>query len=153
MKRRIATVLVAITFVIGCGLGLSLLRNYIVAKAVEDMKFERGSEALKWLTPLANLGDRSAQVMVGYIHAFGTGGVPTSDTDAIYWFRRTGFLNAVVPSDGLDPAAPHELAVAKAFANGDQGVKKDLQQSRKWLKLAAEGGNKEAATLLIQLPE
>jgi TPR repeat protein len=77
-------------------------------------------------------------------------GVPKSDANAIYWFRRCGPIGPFIDEDGVDPAASHELSVAKAYMNGSQGAKADAVESEKWLQLAAKGGNKEAAAMLAK---
>ncbi|WP_027704082.1 SEL1-like repeat protein [Xanthomonas oryzae] len=99
---------------------------------------------------LAKLGDKTAQMLVGSIYAYGSGGIPKSDADAIYWFHRLGSFGPVVVEEGVDPAAPYELAIAKVYAHGTEGVNADPAESLKWLKLAAKGGSKEAADMLTQ---
>jgi TPR repeat protein len=71
-------------------------------------------------------------------------GVQEDDRKAIYWFGRA----ALLAEAGADPAAPAELAEAKAYAEGSDGVKIDPVESAKWLRLAAAGGSKEAASIL-----
>ncbi|MET3521488.1 MULTISPECIES: hypothetical protein [Mesorhizobium] len=114
------------------------------------LKQEDGATALEHLKPLAQLGDKTAQTLVGSIYAYGWGGIPKSDADAVYWFDRIGSWGPLAIEDGADPAAPYELAVAKAYANGTDGVKADPAESLKWLKLAAGAGSKEAASMLAQ---
>jgi TPR repeat protein len=125
------------------------LRYDQIDKSILALKSDDGVEALKQLKPLAYLGDKYAQYTVGRIYAYGCGSIPKNDKDAIYWFRRAGLH---VAEEGVDPAAPHALSVAKAYAVGGCGwkVETDHAESLKWLKFAAEGGSKEAAAILAQ---
>ena len=89
---------------------------------------------------IAHISDKSAQFFVGQTYAYGYGGVPKSDTDAIYWFRRAGCIRPHVAEKGVDPVAPHALSVARAYAAGGcGGVEMDIIESLKWLKFAAGG--------------
>ena len=132
------------------GVGLFLFRNYQMEAGVRAYKAENGIIALEKLKPLAYLGDKTAQMIVGSIYAYGLNGVPKNDANAIYWFRRCGPIGSLIVEDGGDPAAPHELGVAKAYASGRESVKADAAESEKWLQLAAEGCNKEAAVMLAK---
>lgn len=130
------------------GVNLLLLRNYQMYAGLEAYKTENGLTAIEKLKPLAYLGEKTAQIIIGSIYAYGLNGIPKNDAEAIYWFRRCGSIGPFAVEAGDDPAAPHELDVAKAYMNGNYGVKVDLIESRKWLHLAAQGGSKEAATIL-----
>jgi hypothetical protein len=152
ITRRSAHLLVGVVTVLMIGSGLILLRNDQIHRAVRALKDENGAAALAQLKPLARLGDKTAQTLVGSIYAYGCGGIPKSDLDAIYWFHRIGSFGPLVVEAGVDPAAPYELAVAKTYASGTEGVKADSAESLKWLKLAAKGGSKEAADMLPQSP-
>jgi TPR repeat protein len=148
MKKLLRlTLFIAILFVVG--VGLLLLRNYQMEAGVRAYKDENGVTALNKLKPLAYLGDKTAQMIVGSIYAYGSKGVPKNDDDAIYWFRRCGPIGSPV-EDGVDRAAAHELSVAKAYMNGSEGVKADPVEGQKWLQLAAKGGSKEAADMLAE---
>ncbi|BCM18782.1 SEL1-like repeat protein [Mesorhizobium sp. J8] len=150
MTRLIARLLISLVVVAAIGAGLLLLRNSRMDSGVQALKREDGTAALESLKPLAQLGDRTAQMLVGSIYAYGWGGVRKNDTDAIYWFRRLGSAGPLVAEEGADPAAPYQLMVAKAYAAGADGVRADAGESSKWLKLAAEAGSKEAAVSLSQ---
>ena len=137
-----ATVIVLATMVAG----LAFVRTYELDSATRALKDENGPDgaaAIGNLAPLAELGDGTAQYLLGSIYAGGLG-VRENDRDAIYWFRRAAFFAEA----GADPAAPAELAVAKAYAEGTDGVKADPVESAKWLRLAAAGGSKEAMAIL-----
>lgn len=149
--KKIKRVIVIIVIFIIMGVGLLLLRNYQMEAGVRAYKEENGALALKKLKPLASLGDKSAQMILGYLFAYGLNGVPQNDDNAIYWFSRCGSVGSA-SDDGQAPAAQHELAVAKAYMNGSEGVKVDLVKSEKWLQLAAKGGSKEAAAMLAKSP-
>lgn len=148
--RLIAWLLIGLVVVVAIGVGLLLLRNNEMDRGVQALKREDGTAALANLKPLAQLGDRSAQMLVGSIYAYGWGGIPKSDADAIYWFHRLGSRGPLVAEEGADPAAPYQLMVAKAYASGADGVRTDPAESLKWLKLAAEAGSKEASGALSQ---
>nr|WP_272881674.1 hypothetical protein [Fundidesulfovibrio soli] len=109
-----------------------------------------GNTAVYYLKPLAFLGERTAQRLLGEIYALGQAGIDINDAEAIYWFGRCGVSLPTVLGDGENPAAPHEVEVAKQYATGGWGVKADPVECAKWLTLAAEGGNKEAQALLAQ---
>jgi TPR repeat protein len=132
------------------GVGLLLLRNDQMDRGVHALKQEDGTAALEHLKPLAQLGDKTAQMLVASIYAYGWGGIPKNDADATYWFRRLGSWGPLATQEGVDPAAPYQFMVAKAYAGGDGAVTADPVESLKWLKLAAAGGSKEAAAMLAQ---
>ena len=152
MTKLVVRLLVGVVALAVTGMGLLLLRNDQMDRGVRALKEENGAVALERLKPLALLGDKTAQMLVGSIYAYGSGGIPKSDVDAIYWFHRLGSFGPVVVEEGVDSAAPYELAVAKAYAHGTDGVKADPAESLKWLKLAAKGGSKEAVDMLTQSP-
>ncbi len=131
--------------IIAISLGLLLLRNYELDKGVRAYKEGNDAAATNTFRLLAKLGDQKAQYFMGLMYAFGQG-VPKSDSDAIYWFKRAGMF----AEKGVDPAAPAELGVAKSYAEGTDGVRVDNAESIKWLQLAAAGGSKEAAILLAE---
>lgn len=123
-----------------------MMRTYEMDLGGLALKEGNGQEALHRLGPLARLGDGKAQYLLGCMYALGWGapGVPKSDKDAIYWFERAAFQ----AENGADPAAPAELETARSYAEGTDGVKVDPIESAKWLRLAADGGSKEAAAVL-----
>ncbi|MDX8454708.1 hypothetical protein RFM98_18250 [Mesorhizobium sp. VK9D] len=148
MTRLIARILMGLVLVVAIGIGILLLRNSEMDRGVQALKRENGAAALASLKLLAQLGDGTAQMLVGSIYAYGWGEVRKSDADAIYWFRRLGSHGPLAAEEGADPAAPYQLMVAKAYAAGTDGVRADTSESLKWLKLAAEAGSKEAAAAL-----
>ena len=153
MTKLIVRLVVSAVVLVAIGVGLRILWFHQNDKGILALKEEKGAEALERLKPLAYLGDKTDQLVVGLIYAYGLGGVPKNDDEAIYWFRRRGFWGPnVVVEEGVDPAAPHALQVAKAYANGSDGAEVDPAESLKWLKFAAKGGSKEAAAMLAQLP-
>lgn len=150
MITLIVRLLLGVTVLAVIAVGLLLLRNDQMDRGVRALKEENGTVALQRLKPLAHLGDKTAQFLLGNAYAFGWSGVQKSDADAIYWFHRLGSFGPVVVEDGVDPAAPYELGVAKTYASGAEGVQADPAESLKWLELAAKGGSKEAAAMLAQ---
>ncbi len=149
MRKSLRLALLVAVFAIA-GVSVLLLRNYQMEAGVQAYKEQNGITALEKLKPLAYLGDKTAQMIVGSIYAYGLNGVPKNDANAIYWFRRCGSIGSLIVEDGVDPAASHELAIAKAYMNGSEGVKVDAVEGEKWLQLAAKGGNKEAAAMLAK---
>jgi TPR repeat protein len=137
---------------IGCGLivlviiGI-LVRNYEFDSAARALKVGDYSVAVPKLKALASLGDSRAQYVLGSMYATGVG-VEKNDEEAIRLFRKA----AVGTHGEADPAASAELAVAKNYADGTEGVKPDPAESRKWLKRAAEGGSQEAVAELQKSP-
>lgn len=149
MKKMILRLLISVIVLSAVIVGLLLLRNHQMEAGVYALKTNNGAIALEKLKPLAQLGDKKAQMLVGYIFAYGWGGVTKNDMDAISWFRRCRSVLGHVAEDGIDPAATFELSVAKAYAEGKEGVEVDPVESEKWLELAAKGGNREAAEILL----
>ncbi|WP_265289381.1 SEL1-like repeat protein [Verminephrobacter eiseniae] len=138
--------IVAVLLVVGTS--LHILKNYQMMVGMSAEKEENGITALENLKPLAYLGNKIAQRTIGWRYVEGKYGVPKNDANAIYWFRRCGSWPLVDDEDGVDPAALHELSVARAYAEGRPGLEADPAESEKWLRLAAKGGNKEAAAML-----
>ncbi len=130
-------VIVAITIIV--------IRNYQMDSGVRALKEGNDIAAMKTFKLLAEFGDQKAQYLLGSMYAYGWG-APKSDSDAIYWFARS----AMWAEDGVDPAAPAELGVAKSYAEGTNGVKVDSAESLKWLRFAAAGGSKDAAAMLAK---
>lgn len=150
MKFKLFRLVIIIAALLIFGVGLLLLRNYQMEAGIRAYKEGDGIVALEKLKPLAYLGDKTAQLFVGSIYAYGIGGIQKNDADAIYWFRRCGPIGALTVEEGTDPAASLELGVAKVYASGGEDVKADPVESAKWLKFAAEGGSKEAAAMLAK---
>ena len=116
------------------------------------LKSGNGALALKYLKPLAWLGDERAQQVIGDIYAYGSEGIRQNDDEAMYWFHRIGFFGGSCPvsEEGADRAAAYELAVASTYACGrDPRVEvADPVESLKWLKRAELDGSKKAASIL-----
>jgi len=122
------------------------LRNYQLELGSRALNDEKGAVAVKRFELLAELGDSKAQYLLGNIYAFGWAGTLKDDDKAIYWFRRA----AMFTKGEADSAAPAELEVAKSYAAGNDGATVNKEESMKWLLRAANGGNKEAASLLTK---
>lgn len=144
MKQLLLKAAVGLIVLMVLAAGVMLLRNYQMEAGVRALKNGDGVTAMDKFMPLAKLGDHQAQFLLGSIYAYGWGGIPKSDMDAIYWLRRA----AMFAEEGSDPATPAELGIAKSYSEGTDGVKIDATESAKWLRLAAEGGSKEAAAML-----
>jgi TPR repeat protein len=147
MKRFLRYLFLGTLVVVITLIGIRLIRNLQMEAGTRALKEGDGVVAVEKFKTLAKFGDQSAQYLLGNIYAHGWGGVSKNDQDAIYWFRRA----AMFATDGVDPAAPAELGVAKSYAEGINGVKIDAVESVKWLRLAVSGGSKEAKTLLANI--
>lgn len=139
-------------------IGCALIALAILAVLVRNYEFDSAARALKTghypvavprLKVLASLGDARAQYVLGSMYATGVG-VEKDDDEAIRLFRKA----AVGTHGEADPASAAELAVAKNYADGTEGVKPDQAERLKWLRRAAEGGSQEALAELqeSQLP-
>lgn len=133
-------------------LGLALGRNYELDSAAASIKAGDGAGAVRKLKPLAALGDRNAQMLLGYGHAYGWPGFIRNDDDAMHWFSRKGLFGTRQPGSSGNQGAAEALSVAKAYATGAEGVGLDPQESKKWLQLAARAGSEEAAATLAKSP-
>lgn len=149
MKGALIHGLLSAVVVAACCRCRTVLRNHVLDDATKSFReANSGEAALRELKPLAYLGDGTAQSLIGYAYALGWGGVQRHETEAIYWFRRSGPRAGTGTRGSADPAAEHELAVADAYANGADGAVRDSVESIKWLRLAAKSGSKEAVRLL-----
>jgi uncharacterized protein len=73
-------------------LGLFLRRNYQLDSAAAAIKTGNGAVAVSKLKPLAVLGDRSAQTLLGYLYAYGWGGIARNEGEAMSWFSRPAVI-------------------------------------------------------------
>lgn len=124
---------------------LSLLifkkRSHDYREAVDLINLDRGQEAIDKLSFWRTVGYGPAQSITGEIYAYGWGGFGKDDQKAIYWFRKCGdCLPMMGLENGMDPAALHELYVARAYASGDGVGHPNRAESLKWLRRAAAGG-------------
>jgi TPR repeat protein len=121
--------------------GLFVLRGCLLDWGGAALKEEKGNVALAYLEPLAKIGDPIAQLILIDLYAYGPADIQKDAVKADYWIERSAWFVK------NDPAA-QELAIAKSFADGGDGIKKDTAESIKWLRLSAQKGNEEAASLL-----
>lgn len=140
----------AILTIAALAVSLPLIRNDRMSRGIQALKAERGEEALFYFRPLARLGDKNAQELVARIYALGFGGAPKDAPQALYWYRKYAGSNGSY-SGGIDPAAPHALELAEEYADNEGWVEADPDERIKWLKLAADGGSKEAAAMLVRM--
>ncbi len=143
MRRTLLWVVVIVIV----GVSLVLGRNYQLDSAAAALKLGGGVTAVEKLKPLAALGDRNAQMILGYTYAYGWAGVAQNDDEAMEWFSRKGLFGSRAPVGDGGPGAAEALSVAKAYATGSEGVHADPQRSKKWLLFAERAGSKEAAEL------
>ena len=149
VARRLLIWAAALVFV--C-LGLVVGRSYELDSAAAAIKTGNGSAAIRILKPLATLGDWNAQMLLGYGYAYGWTGFTRNADDAMYWFSRKGLFGTRQPGSSGRQGAAEALSVARAYATGAEGVSPDLQESKKWLQLAARAGSEEAAATLSRSP-
>lgn len=93
--------------------------------------FQRGNyqTAIKNWMPLAEQGNAEAERNVGIMFQQGLG-VPQSDTDAVFWYRRAA-------ENGL-ARAQQNLGVM--YEQG-AGVPLNYTEAARWYRMAAQGGN------------
>src|SRR5258705_8498369 len=147
MTQVVRRTLVCAAVILVIAVGLILGRNHQLDSAAAAFKVGNGSTAVAKLKPLAVLGDRKAQVLLGYAYAYGWAGVPQNDEEAMDWFSHS----AVFASEGTaqdNHGALEALSVGRAYATGSEGVGANPEKSKKWMRLAARAGNVEAASEL-----
>jgi TPR repeat protein len=123
---------------------LVVARTMVLDSATMQMKTGEFDRAATKLKSLANIGDSTAQSLVGDLYAYGWG-VSKDDETAVYWYRRAGPLG---PPDQAGPpvsdaAAPAMYYVGKRYMEG-LGVKHDENEARKWFVRSANGGFSKA---------
>ena len=124
--------------------------------------------ALQEWAPLAEAGDASAQINLGFMYINGRG-VPQDYKEAVKWYKlaaEQGFANAQynlakmyengkgAPQDYAEAVKWWRLAAEQGFADAQynlgnmyrqgQGVPQDYKEAVKWYKLAAEQGLAQA---------
>ena len=117
-------------------LGIALALFAAVPAGAQDFAtgvtaFQRGdyATAIKNWMPLAEKGDAEAQRNVGIMFQQGLG-VPQSDVDAVYWYRKA--------AESGHARAQQNLGVM--YQEG-AGVPLDYSEAAKWYRMAARGGN------------
>jgi uncharacterized protein len=135
--------------------GLALLFMFVIVvfaivfrweqfnKGTGALKVGNGAVALEVLTPFAELGDSTAQRIIGEIYAYGVG-VPKNDEKAIYWFRRASSGTTTE----TDRAAASAFYVANDYASRSYDEAANRAESMKWLQFAANGGSQKAKDML-----
>ena len=137
--------------------------------------YERGdfAAAVKELTPPAEQGDATAQVLLGAIYGTGSEAVPRDDQKAVAWFRRAAEQGSAAGQNFLGEAYRDGLGVAvdqaqaatwfrrsaeQGFAIGQYhlamaydvgaGVTRDVKEAVAWLKKSAAQGYALAEAML-----
>jgi len=90
----------------------------VLNKAGLVLKEDNGVLAIEYLQRLASIGDTEAQLLLGDIYAYGWAGAPKDADLASAWFRKCGACGGVALSGESDPAARHQLIVAKNYLEG-----------------------------------
>jgi len=148
VRKKLVAIVVVMVLLFGA---FSAYRWDVLDKAGLALKEDNGLLAIEYLKPLASLGDTEAQSLLGDIYAYGWACVPKDADLASTWFRKCGACGGVALSGESDPAAPHQLIVAKSYLEGEGGVERDPLQAKKWLKRAVQGGSKQAERELAAL--
>ncbi|MBQ7561590.1 MAG: sel1 repeat family protein [Synergistaceae bacterium] len=98
------------------------------------------TQAVYWYRKAAEGGNTYAQNNLGYMYEYGRGGLPKDDMQAVYWWRKA--------AEGGDPIAQYCLGYMYEYG---KGVKRDLNEARKWYELTAKKGHKSAEEALERL--
>jgi uncharacterized protein len=140
-------ILAAVVAVAVCVLVVALIiaRNMMLDNATSGMKTGEFGHAATKLKLLANLGDSTAQSLLGDLYAYGWG-LSKDDETAVYWYRRTGTPEASVS----DPAAPAMHYVGRKYLGGE-GIPRDETEARKWFERSAKGGFAKANEDLVRM--
>lgn len=144
--------------------------DHYAARATEFLaklpSLAKSRDGVAQLLPLAEQGDREAQVALGIMYDHGEGGVAEDDRQAVFWYRKAaeqGHVDAqvqlgtmYVAGEGVaeddreamfwyreaaekgDVRGQYSLAVV--YANGGEGIPVDGRQAVFWYRKAAEQG-------------
>jgi len=143
MKYSARNVVLLVAILASLSGGAVVYRNIRFDAAAAALKSGDYSEAIEHLRPLAALGDREAQFLLGQVYAFGWG-VRPDQQEALKWLRRSAY-GATTESD---PAAAAAFFIARDFAEGVGLSAPNESEAVKWLKVSAEGGFHQAAKRL-----
>lgn len=135
-----ATAVLLLGIVIVAAIGL---RNARFDSATTALKADDFASAKARYQDLASFGDRQAQVMLAYIHAYGWG-VPRNRDVALSWLGRAegwGFGTRV-------DVARTAYSMGLDLATGVGAIPRDEAESAYWFAVAAEHGSSEAARRL-----
>lgn len=117
---------------------------------------QREEEALYWLQKSGEQGNSEAQIKLGdYYYEKGE---VTAFSEALKWYQKAGKKGEKDRKEKMDNCeifvkatngdTKAQLAVFLAYTGGMFGVKKDIDEAKKWLNKAADLGNAEAQGLL-----
>lgn len=104
------------------------------------VEFKKGNyvDAARQLTPYAQRGNKTAQLTLGIMYAFGNGVAQDRKRAA-----------ELLGGSGNEKTADLYLWIGQSFDKGD-GVSADSNEAKAWYGLAAQAGNEEARKLLSQ---
>jgi TPR repeat protein len=119
------------------------LRNTQFDSATTALKADDFGSARARYQRLALFGDRRAQVMLAYVHAYGWG-VPRNHEVALQWLERAGRWGF---GERVDVART-AYHMGLDLATGVGAITRDEAESAYWLGVAAEHGSSEAARRL-----
>ena len=97
--------------------------------------------AARWFRMAAEKGHPAAQTAIGDFHRIGLGGIARDELAAVYWYRKSAEQGHL--------AGQRELGQAYLYGNG---IPADEATGMRWLRMAAEGGDAQAAMMVgVQL--
>jgi len=118
---------------------LLIAKNHCFDKGLLALKEEKYELAIKYLKPIAELGDRNAQSLIGECYAFGFG-VPKNVEKALYWFRRSANKSNC---SGDECIAEELYFVGEKYLSGLRG-KIEKNEAMYWIQRSAENGYPKA---------
>ena len=113
------------------GLLLSVSVHTDIGACKQAFKLNVYKRAAKLCMPLAKHGDAHAQTLIGVLYAFGQGGLPKDQNQAIHWYQ--------LAADHGDTDGQVSLGVMYEF--GDGGLTRNTTIALKYFRLAAAQGN------------
>jgi hypothetical protein len=141
--KRVVLLLSIIISLILLILLLIVLRNLFLEKGILSLKEEQYDVAVKYLKPMAFIGDSEAQRLIGECYAFGFS-VPRNPEKAMYWFRKAAERSNCTDDQCI---AADLYFVGETYLEG-VGVGIDREEAVYWIKLAAKNGHPKAINYL-----
>jgi len=94
------------------------------------------AKSLEVAKPLADSGNRDAQMVLGYLYETGSG-VKANDEESVYWYRKAAEQGNI--------QAEYNLGLAYEFG---RGVTKNYYEAVRWYKQASEHGHSKSQNRL-----
>ena len=107
-------------------------------------------EAVRLLTPMAEMGDAMAMIQLAGIYLQGRGGVAQDHTKAMAYYRQAADVGDLTSYGGGSTISGHAMfQLAFAYEHG-VGVPRDDVEAAKWWRRWARTGDVRAGTVLAQ---